>query len=353
MTLQFYKMILQNFTLLLLFTLVTVMAPAEAQESVSENNRVIAAPDNLIEVEVETFQSEALGNFLQDYRQVLKQSKFNLSDTVKKSRMDFTNIKQENFQTLKSISKEKLPKVVLKRIHPAINLKIQSSPKATSPTSPGPDFIFHGFLSKQNLNQRPQLKQKDKHLSLKERQRIAEIKKLRLRETLHFQQSEIGILKTEIEQGSLKDHQEKLIQFSRRIKKIQKQLGREQRDNRKIFLDLGSAYLESQRYLNSLDYEEQIKLARYAPHSGITLGSYELALWTYKIALTKNPNDGDTNFLMGKVFSEMGNPGRALERARNAEYLFTKNRELERAAETRSFIDTLVTASPKNYKTKF
>jgi tetratricopeptide (TPR) repeat protein len=331
----------------------TVMTSSEAQESASRSKRISAPPENLIEVEVETFQSEALGNFLQDYRQVLKQSKFDISDVLEKSRKDFADIKQENSQTLISTRQNKLPKVVLKRIHPATDQTTQSAPKATPSASPRPDFIFHGFLSKQNLNQRPQPKQKDKHLSLKERQRLGEIKKRRRKETLHFRQSELGRLQTEIEQGLLKEHQAKLIQFSRLIKKLQKQIRRERQDNRKIFLDLGSAYLESQRYLNSLDYDKQIKLARYAPHSGITLGSYELALWTFKMALAQNPNDGDTNFLIGKVFSEMGNSDRALERVRSAENLFIKNRELERAAETRSFIDSLVTTSPKNYKTKF
>ncbi len=323
----------------------TMGTSAHAQENVSR--------ENIIEVEVETFQSEALENFLQEYRLIWQQSKLGTSNVLKKTRKDFTNIKQENFQALKSISKNKLPKVVLKRIHPATDQTTQSAPKTTPPTGLGPDFIFHGFLSKQNLNQRPQPKQKEEPLSLKERQRLAAIKKLRQREARHFRKSEIGQLKKEIEEGSLKEHQTKLAQFSARIKKLLKQMKSERRDNRKIFLDLGNAYLESQQYLNSLEHAERVKLTRYAPHSGITLGSYELALWTYKVALTKNPNDGDTNFLMGKVFSEMGNSDRALERVRNAENLFIKNRELERAAETRSFIDSLLTSAPKNYQTEF
>jgi len=342
----------QNFTFLLLALLIAGTS-TQAQESAARSERISAPAENLIEVEVEVFQSEALGDFLKDYRQVLKQSKFETSIVLKNQRKDFSTLKEENFQALTSISKDKLPKVVLKRIRPVKYQIPQSVPKPTPPTSLGPDFIFHGVLSEQNLDQHPQPHHKDKQLSLKERQRLADIKKLHLSETLHFRQSELGQLKTEIEQGSLKEHQTKLIEFSRLIKKLQKQLSRERRDNRKIFLDLGNAYLESQQYLNSLDHAERAKLTRYAPHSGIALGSYELALWTYKVALTKNPNDGDTNFLMGKVFSEIGNRNEALERAKNAEYLFTKNRELERAAETRSFIDSLVTASPKNYKTEF
>lgn len=349
MTLSFSKKLL--FPLLLLLLLLG--ASAEAQEGISYDDVGDTAAENLIEVEVEAFQSEALGNFLKDYRQILRQAKFNISVVLKKHKEDLKKIKQENFQTLKSISKDRLPKVVLKRIAP---VKYQLSPstlKATPPASPGPDFIFRGFLTKQNLKQRPQPRKKDRRLSLRERQRLGEIKKRRRQETLHFRQSEIGQLKTEIEEGSLKKHQAKLTQLSARIKKLLEQMKGGRHDNRKIFLDLGNAYLESQRYLNSLDYEEQIKLTRYAPHSGTALGSYELALWTYKVALTKNPNDGDTNFLMGKVFSEIGNQDEALERVRNAENLFIKNHDSDKAAETRSFIDSLLTSAPQNYRTEF
>ena len=349
MTLPFPKKLLLHLLVLLLL----VGASAEAQESASQSKRIIAAPDNLIEVEVETFQSEALENFLQDYRQVLKQSKFDISDVLEKSRKDFIDIKQENSQTLISTRQNKLPKVVLKRIHPATDQTTQSAPKATPPTSPGPDFIFHGFLSKQNLNKRPQAPKKDKHLSLTERQRLADIKKLRHKETLHFRLSELGRLQTEIEQGPLKGHQAKLAEFSNRIKKLLEEIRNRRGDEHTLFLELGNAYLESQRFLDSLDSQDRLKLTHYASHSRVTLGSYEQALWTFKMALTRNPNDGDTNFIMGKIFSEIGNTSEALERAKNAEYLFAKNRELERAAETRSFIDSLINTSPKIYKTEF
>jgi hypothetical protein len=338
----------------LLFSLMVVTASAQAQESVSEGEgNDSPASENIIEVKVETFQSGALEKFLKTYRLIWQQSKVDVSDVLKKHRQDFSHIKYENSQALKSISKNKLPKIVLKRVHPVVHPP--PKPPAKNPTSAslGPDFIFHGFLSKQNLKKRPQARLKSKPLSLEERQRLGDIKKLRRKDTLRFRHSEIGRLKSEIEQGSLKEHQAKLIQFSRLIKKLQRQLSRASRNNRRIFIELGDVYLESQRYLNSLDSAERVKLTRYAPHSGISLGSYELALWTYKVALNKNPEDGDTNFLMGKIFSEIGNNSEALERVRNAEHLFTKYREPDKAAETRSFIDSLLATSSQNYQTEF
>lgn len=342
----------QSFTFLLLALLITE-ASVQAQESVPPNEEFNALPDNLIEVEVETFQSAALEKFLQEYRLIWQQSKFDSSNVLKKHRDDFSNLKKENFQALKSISKNRLPKVVLKRIPPPKNRTPQSVPKPTPPPSPGPDFIFHGVLSKQNLNKRPQVQIIDKHLSLTERQRLAEIKKLRRNESLHFRQSEPGRLQTEIEQGPLKRHQAKLAEFSSRIKKLLKEIRNRRGDEQTVFLELGNAYLESQRFLDSLNSRDRLKLTTYASHSRITLGSYEQALWTFKMALARNPNDGDTNFLMGKIFSEIGNNNEALERAKNAEYLFAKNHKLERAAETRSFIDSLVNTPSKNYKTNF
>jgi tetratricopeptide (TPR) repeat protein len=342
----------QNFTFLLLGLLIAGTS-VQAQESVPPKEKFNVLPDNLIEVEVETFQSEALKNFLQEYRLIWQQSRFDTSNVLKKHRDDFSNLKKENLQALKSISKNRLPKVVLKRIHPPKDQTPQSAPKPTPPPSLGPDFIFHGVLAKQNLNKRPQAQKKDKHLSLIERQRLAEIKKLRSNESLHLRQSELGRLQTEIEQGPLKEHQAKLAEFSNRIKKLLGEIRNRRGDEQTIFLELGNAYLESQRFLDSLDSQDRLKLTNYASHSRVTLGSYEQALWTFKMALSRNPNDGDTNFLMGKIFSEIGNTNEALERAKNAEYLFAKNHELERAAETRSFIDSLVNTPPKNYKTNF
>jgi len=346
MTLRFSK----EFLFLLLFTLMAVGASAQAQES-EKNNR--EQPENIIEVEVETFQSEALEIFLKEYRQTLKQSKLDISDVLKKSRNDSANIKQENSRTLKFTRQKKLPKVILKRIAPGKNKASQSVPKGTPPTNLEPPLIPEDFLFKRNFDEPRAPKQKDQLLSLEERQRLAEIETKRRKKNLQTQQSEMGRLGAEIQQAPLKGHQAKLVQFSGRIKELLQQLRSERGEGRAAFLDLGNTYLESQRYLNSLDSEDRLKLTSYAPHSGIALGSYELALWTFKMALTQDPNDGDTNFLLGKVFSEMGNRNEALERARNAEHLFTKNREQEKATQTRSFIDSLTRSSPQKYKIEF
>ena len=124
------------------------------------------------------------------------------------------------------------------------------------------------------------------------------------------------------------------------------QLQREGGIQRTVFLDLGNTHLESQRYLNSLSPNERLKLTRYASYSGTTLGSYESALWVLKMALVRNPNDAETNLLLGKILSEMGERDLALRRTRNAEKLFVIYRQPDRAVQTRSFIEVLKNASP-------
>ncbi|GJL79123.1 MAG: hypothetical protein NPINA01_21120 [Nitrospinaceae bacterium] len=326
-----------------IFPLVTLLAVgpiAEAQENASGTEQEgLELAENIIEVEVETFQSNALKNFLKEYRQILQQSKSDTSGVLQKFRKDFSDLKQENARSLKITRQKKLPRVVLKRVNPNDDLL---------PTkNPDPAPFSRDLLRMEKFHPPPLApEQKDRLLSLDERQRLAKIVKKRRQETFQFRQSEIGRLKAEIDQEPLKGHQTKLAEFSARIKKWLAQIERGRGREPALFLNLGNVYLESQRYLNSLEREDRFKLTRYAPHAGIALGSYELALWTFKMSLTQNPDDGDTNLLLGKVLAEMGRPDQALERARNAEYLFSRNRESGKTAQARSFVASLEKPSP-------
>jgi len=66
------------------------------------------------------------------------------------------------------------------------------------------------------------------------------------------------------------------------------------------------------------------------------------------MALVRNPNDAETNLLLGKILSEMGERDLALRRARNAEKLFVKNHQPDRAVQTLSFIESLKNSFPEN-----
>ena len=183
-------------------------------------------------------------------------------------------------------------------------------------------------------------------LNLNERKRRADIETEHREKILRAQNTELGRLKAEMETDPLKSHQAKLTQFSDKIRNLLEQLQGEEGVQRAVFLDLGNTYLESYRYLNSLNAEDQWKLSRYASPSGTILGSRESALWVFKMALARKPNDGETNFLLGKILSEMGERDLALRRARNAERLFVINSQPARAVQTRSFIEFLKNSSP-------
>lgn len=179
----------------------------------------------------------------------------------------------------------------------------------------------------------------EKPLSLVERQRRADIESVRREKNFLAQNSPLGRLKAEMEQEPLKSYQGKLTEFSEKIKTLLAQLKGKTNVERSVFLDLGSTYLESHRFFNSLSAEDRWKLTRYAVHSGTLLGSNESALWVFKMVLTRNPNDGETNLTLGEILSEMGEWDLALRRARNAERLFVENNQPDKAVKAQSLID--------------
>lgn len=311
----------------------------QAQESVSGNeNRDRANTENVIEVKVDSLQAEEVRKFLQEHRSVVRQSKADLSGVVKKFRKDFKNIKLEQTRTLEEIRKYKPPTVVIRKTAP-IKKKISRQPEPSTE----PEKVF----PERNFFEPRKSRSKEKLLNLNERQRRADIENVRREQMTRAQNSELGRLKREVEKEPLKSYQGKLTEFSDKIKKLMERLKGEEGVPRTVFLDLGNSYLESQRYLNSLPTEGRWKLTRYAPHSGTILGSHESALWVLKMALVRNPNDAETNLLLGKILSETGERDLALRRARKAEFLYVKNNQPDKANQTRSFIESLQSAAQK------
>lgn len=179
----------------------------------------------------------------------------------------------------------------------------------------------------------------EKPLNLIERQQRAEIEKAGREKNIRDQNSELGRLKTEMAKEPLQSYQVKLTQFSDKILSLLEQLKGKKNVQRSVFLDLGNTHLESHRYLNSLSADDQWKLTRYALHSQTLLGNNESALWFFKIALSRNPNDGETNFILGEILTEKGERDLALRRARQAERLFVKNNQPENAVKAQGLID--------------
>jgi len=209
----------------------------------------------------------------------------------------------------------------------------------------GPVVQAENIFPEKNFFEPRKPRSKEKLLNINERKRRADIKNAGYEKFLRAKKSELGQLKAKIKREPLKSYQAQLTGFSEKIKNLLAQLQKQEGVSRTVFLNLGNTYLESHRYLNSLSAKDRGKLTEYAVHSGTTLGSNESALWVFKMALVRNPNDGETNFLLGKILSAMGERDLALRRARNAEVLFVKNSQPDQAAQTQSFIESLKNTS--------
>lgn len=298
---------------------------------------VAHAQEDVIEVEVGSLQTESMRKFLQEHRLELRKTDLDLSAIVKEVREDFINLKQEQKRTLQVSKKFKTPVLIKRRTFPRKKELLEQS--ESSPV------LENFFPDKKNFEpQRPHLK--EKRLNIKERQRRGDIEIASREKFLRAQNTEWGRLKAEIKTEPLKSYQAQLTRFSEKIRGLLGQLQEKGGVQRTVFLDLGNTYFESHQFLNSLSAKDRWKLTKYADHSGIILGSHESALWVYKMALVRNPNDGETNFLAGKILSEMGEQDLALRRVRNAEFLFGKNRQPDRAVKALAFIEGLKSSSP-------
>ena len=297
---------------------------------------VVHAQEDVIEVEVGSIQTETMRKFLREHRLELRKSNLDLSAIVKEVREDFINLKQEQKRTLQVSKKFKTPVLIKRRNFPSKKELLRQSEPA----------LESFFPDKKNFeSQKP--RSQEKLLNLQERQRRADIKIANREKFRRAQNTELGKLKAEIQREPLKSYQAELTQFSEKIRNLLEQLQEEEGVQRTVFLDLGNTYFESHQFLNSLSAKDRWKLTKFAEHSGIILGSHESALWVYKMALVRNPNDGETNFRAGKILSEMGEHDLALRRVRNAEVLFEKNSQPDRAVKALGFIEALKSSSPE------
>jgi len=299
---------------------------------------VVQAQESTIEVKLGSPQTEAMRKVLVEQRLLLRKSKSDLSAVVKEFREDFKNIKLEQTTTLKVKQEYKPPVFIERKTFPN---KKPFPRRRVSSSDPENNFI------KQKIVEPRKPRDKEILLNLNERQHRADIETARREKIIRAQNTGLGRLKAEMESDPLKSYQLKLTQFSDKTKNLLEQLQGEEGVQRTVFLDLGNTYLASHRYLNSLNVEDRWKLARYAGPSGTILGTYESALWFFKMALARKPNDGETNLLLSQILSEMGERDLALRRARNAEQLFLKNRQPDKAVQTRSLIESLQNSLPQ------
>jgi hypothetical protein len=133
----------------------------------------------------------------------------------------------------------------------------------------------------------------------------------------------------------------RLAILSESIKKLKKDLIKNNNNQSPILKALGLDYLKSRKFLDSLPPVENLALLKFADLSKTILGSYETAIWAYNAILQENPLDGQTNLEIGQVYEEIKNESYAGFHFRRAEYAFTANNQFEKATEAKNLIKRL------------
>jgi hypothetical protein len=327
----------KNGWLVLVFAVMASGSVVQAQQIVSgDENSNLQNSEGLTDSQVDSLPTEPMRKFLKKHRLELRETKSDLSAVVKDFREEVKIIKHEQSKTLKVIRKYKPPVLNQRKT-------LSSKKKNFRLSESSPDF--EKSFPEQKTYEDRKTRSKEKLLTLNERQQRAVIESARREKNYRARNSELGRLKAGMEKDPLKSHQEKLTEFSDKIKKLMDSLQRPGSIERSVFIDLGNTHLESHRFLTSLSAKDRLKISRYASHSGTVLGSNESALWVFKMALNRNPKDAETNFTLAKILSEMGKWDLALRRARNAERLFVKNSQQDKAVQTRRFVESLKNTS--------
>lgn len=140
---------------------------------------------------------------------------------------------------------------------------------------------------------------------------------------------------------TLKEQKERFFKFGNRIKILKRQIEAKSGNASKELIELGYAYLEAQRFIDSRDDMEKVALLQFADKKGLPLGSYEQAAWAFKIALTFNTNKAETHMQIGKIYDEVNDGDNALMYARLAHLLFKKNKKTTKTEEAQNFIESL------------
>jgi hypothetical protein len=140
---------------------------------------------------------------------------------------------------------------------------------------------------------------------------------------------------------TLAEQRKRFFEFGNRIKILKKKIEAKSGNASKELIELGYAYLEAQRFIDSREDVEKIALLQFASKKGLPLGSYEQAAWAFKIALTFNTNKAETHLEIGKIYDEVNDGDNAIMYARLAHLLFKKNKKDIKMKETQSFIESL------------
>jgi hypothetical protein len=140
---------------------------------------------------------------------------------------------------------------------------------------------------------------------------------------------------------TLEDQKKRFFEFGNRIKILKKQIEAKSGNASPELIELGYAYLEAQRFIDSRDDIEKVALLQFANKKGLPLGSYEQAAWAFKIALTFNTNKAETHLQIGKIYDEVNDGDNPIMYSKLAHLFFKKNENASKMEETQNFIESL------------
>lgn len=140
---------------------------------------------------------------------------------------------------------------------------------------------------------------------------------------------------------TLEEQKERFLNFANRIKILKKQIEAKSGNAAAELIELGYAYLEAQRFIDSREDIEKLTLLQFAEENNLPLGSYEQAARAFKIALSFNTNKAETHLTIGKIYDEVNDIENALMYARLAHMLFKKNKNSAKMDEAQNFIESL------------
>ena len=145
----------------------------------------------------------------------------------------------------------------------------------------------------------------------------------------------------ETAKAKLEEQKQKIIDFGNQIKILKKKVEAKSGRASKEFIELGNKYLETQRFIDSLDDLEKLALLKFSNQNNLHLGSYEQAAWAFKLALSFNRNQGETHLTIGKFYDEISDGKNAIMYARLANLVFIKKNNEAKIKGVQSFIESL------------
>jgi len=140
---------------------------------------------------------------------------------------------------------------------------------------------------------------------------------------------------------TLEEKKQKLFEFGNQIKILRKKVKAKSGSASKEFIELANKYLETQRFIDSLDDLEKLALLKISNQKNLHLGSHEHAAWAFKISLDFNRNQGETHLTIGKIYDKISDGENAIMYARLANLVFIKKNNQTKIQEAQSFIESL------------